>query len=486
MPGAAHFFVGVCAAALVAGAAPARAQPAPDPAGITDDDPSFGPVLFIERIEVEGNRATAERLILRALPVSTGDVLRAGDPRLRKARFKVLAMGYFRAVDLRLSRGSSRGNVVLTVHVVERGTVVLNVLHFGTSRATPWWAGADITERNLAGTGLGLGLGFLYADAGDIDGHDAQSAAELRIADQSILGSPIGAHAGVYYKDASEPYRVAGAAGDDDNANFRAFGYRRYGATAGAGINATPLTRVSVDVRLESVRASLPQAPTRTLPDGTETAVELALRPGRSRVSTLSLGLDRDTRADPVLPNGGDRLIVIGELGHGLVGSSYDYARALARYEHWWPLSPDRAHVLAAKLLTGLTLGDAPLFDQLHVSDVNRAITPRAFGMTMSTETAGDYFGTGAEDATYGELAGSVAIEYSYRLFRRKRHIYGGDLFVGTGVWLLARADQLRARDRSLREATPVGVFLDAGMRLDTELGIFELTLANALGRVPL
>lgn len=475
-------------AGVLASATPVAGQsaaPPPADAILTDDDPTFGPLLYIERIDVEGNHTTASRLIRRALPVRGGDVLRAGDPRLRKARFKVLALGYFREVELRLSRGSTRGKVVLTVHVVERGTIVLNLLHFGTSRATPWWLGADISERNLLGSGLGLGVGFLWAGAGEIDGADTQSAGEIRLSAPSILGTSVGVHGGLFFRDAVEPYRVAGRATDEDIDNFRAFGYQRLGGTAGVSINPTPLSRLSIDARFEAVDADRPAAPTRTRPDGSVTAVDLALRPETSRVSTLSVGLDRDTRADPVLPIGGNRWILVGEVGHAFLGSGYDYARILTSYERWWPLSADRAHVLAAKLFSGLTLGDPPLFEQLHVSDVNRMMTPRAFGLTMSTEAPIDFFGTAAEDATYGELAAAAAVEYSYRLFRRRRHIYGGDVFAGAGLWALARADQLTARDRAIPDSLPVSLFLDAGLRLDTEIGIFELTVANALGRVP-
>ncbi|MBA2542324.1 MAG: hypothetical protein H0V17_21965, partial [Deltaproteobacteria bacterium] len=42
----------------------------------------------------------------------------------------------------------------------------------------------------------------------------------------------------------------------------------------------------------------------------------------------------------------------------------------------------------------------------------------------------------------------------------------------------------LRARDGSIRDALPIDVYADAGIRIDTDIGIFELTLANALGRV--
>lgn len=475
-------------AIIAAAVALSLARPAPAQnraAAEADADASFGPVLVIERIEVDGNRSTAERLIRRALPVHEGDVLRAGDRRLGEAKYKVLALGYFREVDLSLRKGSARGKVVLSVHVVERGTVVLNLLQFGTSRASPWWLGADLTERNFLGTGIGVGGGLLYAAHGDIVGSSNQWAGELRVADQSIAGSTLGVHAGVLFKRASEPYRIDGSPSQGGVDHFRAFDYRRIGGVAGLGVDVTALARLSTDLRVERIRADVPDAPTRTLPDGQVVAIDLPLRPGTSRLVTVSVGFDRDTRADPVLPFGGDRLVLVGELGHQLFGSDYDYTRVLARYEHWWPVH-GRAHVLAVKLLGGMVLGDPPLFEQLYASDFNRMLTPRAFGLVVSTESAPNYLGTAADEVTYGELGGAAAVEYSYRLFRHRSRIYGGDLFVGAGLWGLTRLHRLNARDRGLYRSLPIDLFFDAGLRLDTEIGIFELTLANAFGRVEL
>jgi len=123
---------------VLALATPALAQPEPvdppapdapvsppEPTQPTKDD-DFGPVLLIEQINIVGNTATQEELIRRALPIQTGDVLRASDKRLRVARFKVLALGYFRDVTLAMNKGSQRGQVIIEVRVVERGTVVLN------------------------------------------------------------------------------------------------------------------------------------------------------------------------------------------------------------------------------------------------------------------------------------------------------------------------------------------------------------------------
>ena len=449
------------------------------------DDPTFGPLLTIEAIEIEGNDATSESVILRALPLGGGEMLRAGDPRLQAARFKLLALGFFRDVSLRLRRGSARGRVVLVVQVVERGTIVLNRLYFGTSSSSRWWFGADVGERNFLGTGLALGGGFVRTGAGAIEGADDQWAGEVRVAAPSVGGRRFGLHAQATWIDASEPYRVAGAADADAAIDFRAFHYRRAGFRAGATYDLSTLARLTVDGRAEWIDADLPEAPTRTLPDGGVVPVALHLEPGASRVVTVGLGFDRDTRPDPVLPYAGDRLQLFGELGGAMIGGSYDYATALARYQRWWPVRGPR-HVVSMHLTAGLVLGEAPRFDRLHVADFNRLLTPRALGLVVATTPSHDLLGTSSEEVNYGEVGGSAIVEYSYQLFRSRRRIYGGDLFIGAGLWALTSTDRVRARDTSLYRALPVDLVVDAGLRIDTEIGIFELTLANALGRVPL
>lgn len=447
------------------------------------DDASFGPLLVIEDIEIVGNASTSDRLIRRALPLARGTALRAGDPRFQKARFKLLATGYFRSAELGLRKGSQPGHVIVTVTVVERGTMVLHHLYFGVSASTPWWAGLDVGERNFLGKGIGLGLGMVYAAEGDIDGAWPQWAVELRVDDPSVRGTPVAAHGAVLHARASEPYRVQGDPAGTAIDDFRAFTYTRTGVRGGAGVDLTPLSHVSVGARIESVNAELPEAPTRTLPDGTVLPLDLGLRPGWSRVVTARVGFDRDTRPDPVLPFAGSRVMALGEAGAGFMGSSYDFAMALARYEHWWPVR-GKQHVLSIHLTGGLTLGQAPRFDRLHVSDLSRLITPRAMGLLLSTTPSPDVFGTGAADAGYGQAGGSAVVEYSYRLFRSRRHVYGGDLFLGAGLWALATRRDVPESDANMD--IPVDLILDAGLRIDTEIGIFELTLANALGRVPL
>ncbi len=465
------------------GLAPIDSAP-PEPAGLDlgeTSDSAFGPLIQIERIQIRGNRSTAERVIRRALPVAAGELLRAGDPRLTRARFKLLALGYFRDVTLRLEKGSARGRVVLTVTVVERGTIALNRLWFGTSVLAPWWLGVDLTERNFLGTGLAVGGGVVYAGHGAVIGARDQWAGELRLGESAIAGTRWGAYGALTGQHGAEPYRVGGPDDSTLTTDFRAFTYRRLGIRAGARRDVLPTVHVDGELRIEALDAALPTAPTRTLPDGPAVAIELGLRRGSSRVVSLRFSLERDTRSDPVLPRDGSRLQLAAELGATLLGGSYDFTSLLARYERWWPLAP--RHSIGVRAAGGVILGQAPRFDRIHVADVDRLLTPRVLGMTVATSAAPDLLGTDNAGVIYGDVGGNLLAEYTYRWFRRSKAVYGGDLFVAAGLWGLAEADELRVRDRGLAAALPIDAVIDAGLRLDTELGVFEFTLANALGR---
>ena len=475
--------------ALLALGAFARPVAADEPAGPSAIEPTsdgeFGPMILIEQIEVFGNTATQTELILRTLPLRAGDALHASDKRLREARFKVLALGYFRDVTLAMRKGSARGRVVLEVRVVERGTVVLNRLWFGTTSVSPYWLGADVSERNLLGLGIGLGAGFIYAAHGDIVGSRDQWAAELRAADWSLLGTRWGANAAITLVHGSETYRISGDPSDVDPRDLRAFSYRRFGARAGVTYDVSPLSRISAGLRAEQIAAELPVAPTQSHPDGRTVALDLHLEPGATRVMTAGFAFDRDTRPDPILPHQGGHLTVSAELGSSVLGGSYDFATLFGRYEHYWPLFRNK-HTIGLKLAGGVIIGQAPRFDRIHIADVNRMLTPRAMGLVLSAAAPLDILGTRADKPTYGDVGGSASLEYAFELFRGrgKNRVYGGDVFFGAGLWGLADAADLRARDTSLGDALPIDIYVDAGVRIDTDVGVFEVTIANALGRI--
>ncbi|HKA90133.1 MAG TPA: BamA/TamA family outer membrane protein [Haliangiales bacterium] len=428
------------------------AQPV-EPVQPVQDDPTFGPLIEIERIDVVGASTNVE-IIRREILVKPGDRLRSGDPRFNRSRFRVLALGYFTDVKLRQDKGSQPGAVVLVVEVVERGTFTLNRIFLGTSDDTPIWAGLDVGDTNVFGSGLGVAVGGVWAQkSSDVPGSRTQGALRLRVADERVLGSDFGVHATALYTVASEPLVAAGGARSVLN-------YKRAGGTFGTTWDFAPLMRVGADVRLESA----------TAPDDAATA-DLRLRPGQSLVSTVTVGFERDTRPDPILPYRGSRFAFALESGFG----DYEFAKAVLSFGAWRLLT--ERHVLGFRLGAGIILGRSPRFDQFYVGDVNPLQPPRPLDLAVSTRGSFDVFSTGADKVVTGDVYGGVSIEYAFQLFRNPRTIYGGDLFVSVGTYGLGSRVPFSA---------PVDLTFNVGLRLDTFIGVFELSLGNALGRLPL
>ncbi len=468
----------------------ADAQQPPDDEG--DDggpplheDNEYGPLIFIESVGITGNSATDLEIIRRALPIAPGDVLHSSDKRLRDVRYKVLALGYFRDVIVTMRKGVERGHVVVEVHVVERGTIVLNRLWLGISESTAAYGGLDLTERNLLGLGIALGGGFVYGEHGDIEGSRDQWAGEIRLADTSLRGTAWGVNGAMTLVHGSEPYRTSGGPNEDLPAAFGAFDYRRFAGRAGTTYDVTALSRLSASVRVEQIDATLPTAPTQTLSNGEIVGIDPHLQQGGSRVVTLGFGFDRDTRPDPVLPHSGDRGTVAAEIGSAAFGSSYDFATLFARYEKWWPLQEER-QTLGLRFAGGLVLGNADEFDRIYIADVDHSLTPRALGLVLSTASPFDLLGTREYKPTYGDIGGNITGEYAITLFRGtgKKRVYGGDLFFDAGIWALAETEDLHERDAAIWKSLPMDLFFDAGVRIDTDVGIFELAFSNALGRL--
>src|SRR5262249_59325377 len=202
-------------------------------------------------------------------------------------------------------------------------------------------------------------------------------------------------------------------------------------------------------------------------------------------LSGLGGTVDFDTRSDPVLPDGGFRLVADGQLASRLWGSDYNYGKLTLAYDHY-TLLPWR-HVLAVRLFGGVVVGDAaPFFEQFFVGDLNRLLPPRALGLNFSTQPSRALLGLDAiRSERYAPIAGRAALEYAIPLWRGHKLVYGGDFFALVGVFAMTSFDQLRARDTSLGDAVPLDLTLDIGFRLDTYIGIFTLSVANAIGRIP-
>ena len=126
-----------------------------------------GPRVFIERIEIEGNTQTLDRVIRREVDLVEGDPFDAR--KIREARRRIRALRYFSSVELSTERGATEDRATLKVKVREQSTGSLSFgVGFSTSAGPV--GNVALTERNFLGRGQELKLNVTAA--GDTQVYD--------------------------------------------------------------------------------------------------------------------------------------------------------------------------------------------------------------------------------------------------------------------------------------------------------------------------
>ncbi|MEM9971385.1 MAG: outer membrane protein assembly factor BamA, partial [Pseudomonadota bacterium] len=112
-----------------------------------------GPPVFVERIDIEGNTLTLDRVVRRQFRVVEGDPF---NPReIRAAAERIRALGFFGQTDVNAREGSTPGQVVIDVDVTEQPT---GSLSFGGNFSSENGLGLalELSERNFLGRGQTL------------------------------------------------------------------------------------------------------------------------------------------------------------------------------------------------------------------------------------------------------------------------------------------------------------------------------------------
>ncbi|HEY5282792.1 MAG TPA: BamA/TamA family outer membrane protein, partial [Polyangia bacterium] len=405
----------------------------------------------------------------------------ANDARVSLARLRLLALGFFLDVHLSLVKGIERGQATLVVEVEERGTLILDALYVGTSRATSVWGGLAATERNLLGRGLSLGGGVVGSTRPQVAGAEPGFAGALHVAGPpAFFSGRLALQAAFNASRGSELIRTGGDDSSADPANFVAANVRRLGGTFGAGRALSRTFFLTGEARFESIRAEVPSI---LSPDGLLVPIPFDVHVGKSHLGSFDLTLDIDSRTDPVLPRGGHHLSLSVEAATTALASSYGFVKGVAQASNYLALRS--GHVIGIHAYLGGIWGDAPTFDRFFIGDLNQLLPPRALGLNFSTQPSHDFLGTGIAAHRYDNLAGRLIVEYAIPIWSRHGLIYRGDAFAAFGIFAVSNPDDLRNRDVPLSRAIASDLTADLGIRLDTTFGIFTLSVANAIGRIP-
>jgi outer membrane protein assembly factor BamA len=449
------------------------------------------PVRYtLEAIQVRGNTRTQRRVVLRYVPFQAGDIFDVDDPEVELTRYRLLGTGFFRDVQFSLRKGRARGLVVLVIDVTERNTVLINDVSMGVAadagtdgkvRRLSAYAGLDVAETNLAGTGITLGGAMALAKN--------QLALRVRFLDPAFSGGPWMVSGSLLYNDAQDFFGNADVLWtdpeQDQQLDAAVVDYTRFGGSFGVGRDLSIASQFWLHYRLETISARYPLGASHLRGFDRE-PIDFDIIRGSSVLSTLRGTLQIDTRNHPFLPTRGVFVTLTSELGLLPAGRDYDYARIDLQALRWWTL-PWHGHVLRLSAFAGAIAGNAPFFEQYYVGDFSDFLPDRILGVSFDRRPPKNFLGTQIVEVRYGKYAFDVGAEYRIPLYRGRHTVFGIDFFGSGGLYSVASERDLTHPPSAYSGFArfPLDLTANVGFRMDTSAGGFVFAFSNALGLIP-
>jgi outer membrane protein insertion porin family len=225
-------------------------------------------------------------------------------------------------------------------------------------------------------------------------------------------------------------------------------------------------------------------------------AIDFAIEPDTSFVSTISVGFTYDKRDSAILPTRGTVASFLGDLASPLIGSDYEFVRLQAYVNHWIPLR--WKHSIRLGLFVGAVFKNAPFFYKFFVTDLTDLQPARILGLNLDHRPAPNLFGlfqcgsvfssecgTAIAQMRQEELAARIDAEYVWPLVRgRRKFVKGADAYVRLGLYTLADPRDFRIAMPGYKgfAKIPIDLTADIGVKLDTQIGVFQIGLAKLLG----
>ena len=282
-----------------------------------------GSRIFVERVDIEGNTQTLDRVIRREVALIEGD---AFDTRkIRRSRSEIRGLTYFRTVEIETEPGSADDRAVLKIKVQEQSTGSLS-LGLGFSSSAGPIGNVAITERNFLGRGQIVSA--RVTAAGDTQIYDF-SFTEPRFLDRELL---VGSR--LFYLS-------------DDRSDSSSFNVNSFGGSPRVGF---PLSEdLDILLRYQAVRDDI------DVDRGVSPVI--AADDGSRFTSSVSYVLFYDRRNDPLEPTRGYSATFDQQFA-GLGGSGR-FVKSHGNFKTWYGLFDDNV-IASLELEAGalVTFGD--------------------------------------------------------------------------------------------------------------------------------
>jgi len=388
-----------------------------------------GPRIFIERIDVEGNATTLDRVVRRQFRVAEGDPF---NPReIRESAERIRALGFFSNAEVNAREGSSPSQVIVDVDVEEQPT---GSLSFGGAYGTNGGFSlvASFSESNFLGRGQRLGLTF--------SGAEENRTYELRFTEPALLGRDLAFDFDLGYRETDNAF----AAYDTAIARF----------SPGLTFPVSESGRLRAYYKVESVEISNY--------DNTGTLLDAEEAQGQLWSSAFGYTYSYDNRRTGLTPDTG-YLLQFGQEFAGAGGDS-TYIKTTARAQAQTTILNDEV-TLRASLEGGMlnfTDGTSRVTDRYLIGgSIMRGFAPDGIG---PRERGTDSSGASYNDALGGNIYAVAKLEAEFPLGLPEEYGIRGGLFYDVGsVWDLdtVSGDTLYS-DFSLRHVVGVSILWDS------------------------
>jgi outer membrane protein insertion porin family len=296
-----------------------------------------GPHVYVERIDINGNVRTLDKVIRREFRLVEGDAFNSS--KLQRSEQRVKNLGFFKKVDVTNKPGSSPDKTVLDVNLEEQSTGEFSV-GVGYSTAEGPLANIGVRERNLLGTGDDLRIDTLVAFL--------TQQADLSFTEPYFLDRNLAAGFDLFVVN-------------QNNQLFASFNEFSYGLVLRAGYQISEYLRQTLryTVRSDTINDILSTA-----------SPYIADEAGSRWTSAVGQTLIYDRRDNRLEPTAGYFVSLSNDVAG--VGFGSRYARAVAQAGYYYSVYPD--WVLSATTEAGKIVGIGEhvlLFDRFFVGGDN-------------------------------------------------------------------------------------------------------------------
>ncbi len=392
-----------------------------------------GPRVFVERIDIEGNATTLDRVVRRQFRTVEGDPF---NPReIRDAAERIRALNYFSNADVNSREGTAPDQVIVDVDLEETTTGTLGFgASFSAENGTSF--NLNFSERNFLGRGQTLAFRF---DTGS----DNQNS-NIQFIEPAFLGRDLEFSLGLFYQTT-----------DNQNSDFQ---------TENIGISPSLTFPVSENGRL-SLRYSLSRD---TISDvAADVSPIIARDAGKAYSSALGYTYSYDSRRSGLNPNAGVLLRFGQEIGGIGGGIQYVETTGLIAAEQ-------RAFREEVNLRAAFEFG------ALHRLSGNTRVTERFFlGSRRLRGFDSDGIGPrDGADALGGNYFAVARFDADFPVGLPEEYGIRGGVFFDVGsVWGLDDTNGTSAVDDSFKLRSTIGV----SVLWETGLGPLRFNFSKAL-----